>query len=88
MYLDVVAMKGFDVNNTDECIVQCIYTKNCTSINYIIEDNAKDEEGYCELLNTDRHRDFSKFENASEYKAMHFSLQVMKAMYNQSVYLV
>ena len=77
-YLAVEPIKGINTNDTDECIIHCIKTKNCTSINYWSLTDAEDEQGYCDILETDWHRNFSKYVNTSEIskKVTHFSIQV------------
>ena len=52
-FLNVQPMKVVTVNTTDDCIIECIDTVNCTSLN-------AEEDGTsitCSVLSTDRHRE-------------------------------
>jgi len=71
-FLNVQSMKNVNVNTTDECIIECIDTVNCTSLN--VESVIGETFVNCWILSTDRHRKMGEFEVKSD--AEHCSIMV------------
>jgi len=57
--LNVTSIKNVNVNTTDDCIIECIDTVNCTSLNV---ESVGGTSVRCSILSTDRHREFERFE--------------------------
>ena len=55
--LDVPSIKNVNVNTTDDCIIECIDTVNCTSLNAEVDGTTVN----CSISSTDRHREVEKF---------------------------
>lgn len=72
--LNVQSIKVVNVNTTDECIIECIDTVNCTSLN--VESVTGETFVNCSILSTDRHREVKNFESKSESE--HCSIMVDK----------
>jgi len=70
--LNVQSIKNVTVNTTDECIVECIDTVNCTSLN--AETVIGGTTVRCSILSTDRHRESGKF--ITESSTEHCSIMV------------
>ena len=60
--LDVTPIKQLTTNNTDDCILECIDTINCVSLNVEHIDHTSVD---CSLLSTDRHWNNESFQIAT-----------------------
>ena len=87
MYLNVTPEHVIQTLNIDECLVQCVLTPNCTSLNYLQTNNEismnEAMEGECQILNTDRFRQITNYKTQAEMVSKfgvaamtHFSIQV------------
>ena len=73
-YLNVTAIKTTRHPTNDQCILDCVETTNCWSINAVQQLSGDDVE--CQLLSTNKHR------NSTEYitrnNSTHFFIPVSK----------
>ena len=90
MYLGVPTSKIIRILTTqsvDQCLVECVLTTNCSSVNYMqteLTELNETMEGKCYLLRTDRFRDVDLFTTQAAIRSIyqlpisvaHFSIQV------------